>query len=106
MEQLVQVAGALFVLAGFTLAQLGRLDHQARGYLILNLVGSFILAADAVIDRQAGFVLLEGVWALVSAWGLIRWLAPDRRKDGKHKSSAGGDAVPETDLSVREHIGA
>ncbi len=71
MEQLVQIAGALFVLAGFTFAQLGRVTHQSRGYLIVNLVGSVMLAVDAVIGRQLGFLLLEGVWALVSAWSLI-----------------------------------
>jgi hypothetical protein len=71
-EQLVQIVGALCVLAAFTLAQIGRIDHQSRSYLIFNLVGSVILAVDAVTGRQFGFLLLEGVWALVSAASLIR----------------------------------
>jgi hypothetical protein len=43
---------------------------DARLYLALNLAGSLILAVLAVIEAQWGFVLLEVVWAVVSAWGL------------------------------------
>jgi hypothetical protein len=36
----------------------------------VNFVGSAILAVLALLARQWGFLLLEGVWALVSANGL------------------------------------
>jgi hypothetical protein len=68
----VQIAGALAVLAGFALAQLGALDQRSRFYLLLNLAGATVLAVDAWVGRQWGFLLLEGVWALVSAWSLAR----------------------------------
>jgi hypothetical protein len=70
-EQLVQVAGALCVLAGFAAAQLGLLSTRSRLYLVLNLVGALVLAVLALLDRQLGFLLLEGAWALVSAWSLL-----------------------------------
>lgn len=71
MGQIVQVIGSLLVLAGFAAAQRGLLDQKSRPYLVLNLVGSAILAVDAIFERQWGFLLLEGVWAVVSAIALI-----------------------------------
>ena len=64
------------MLAGYTLAQLRMLDPQSIPYLVVNLVGSAILAVLALEERQWGFLLLEGVWALVSLGGLIAALRP------------------------------
>lgn len=75
LEQVVQIIGALLVLAGFALAQFRLMDVDSYPYLWFNLAGSAILAALALLERQWGFLLLEGVWALVSAWSLARKLA-------------------------------
>jgi hypothetical protein len=42
--------------------------------------GSAILAVDALMSGQLGFLLLEGVWALVSAGGLIRIINTRRER--------------------------
>jgi hypothetical protein len=49
-------------------------SQHSRVYLALNLVGSGLLAVLAWHEEQWGFLLLEGVWALVSLWGLIQVL--------------------------------
>lgn len=71
MAQLVQIIGSILVLAGFALAQLGVLDQKSRRYLILNVIGSGVLAVDAVVEQQWGFLLLEGIWAIVSTISII-----------------------------------
>lgn len=71
MEPFVQVAGALLVLAGFVLSQAGRLRTSSVAYLTLNAVGGGTLAVDAALTAQPGFLLLEGVWALVAVAGLV-----------------------------------
>ncbi|MEA9985046.1 MULTISPECIES: CBU_0592 family membrane protein [Subtercola] len=71
----VQIVGSLLVLAGFALAQWGVLNLKSKRYLVLNTVGSAVLAIDAFIGQQWGFLLLEGVWAIVSAISLVAVLA-------------------------------
>ena len=72
MDQVVQLVGAVLILVAFAGVQFGRVDPASRFYLWLNLVGSLILTGLAWHDRQYGFLLLEGVWALVSGWSLIQ----------------------------------
>ncbi|MEV6981682.1 hypothetical protein AB0M95_10550 [Sphaerisporangium sp. NPDC051017] len=72
MEQIVQIAGAIAVLTAFVLAQFKVLRPGSVVYLTLNLVGSAVLAWVALANRDWGFLLLEGVWALVSAVSLAR----------------------------------
>jgi hypothetical protein len=71
---IVQIVGALLVLASFLLAQFDRIDLSACRYLVSNLLGSGAMVATAIISREWGFVFLECIWALVSAWGLMQRL--------------------------------
>jgi hypothetical protein len=71
MAQVVQIIGALLILAGFAGLQFGLLYQRSYLYLIVNAVGSAILAFLGYYERQWGFLLLELVWAIVSVAGIV-----------------------------------
>jgi hypothetical protein len=71
MGQVVQILGAVLILVAYVLAQFRMLDQHSYYYLLPNFVGSAVLAVDAWIEHQWGFVLLEGVWAIVSFWSIV-----------------------------------
>ena len=78
----LELAGAVLILAGYMLGQLRMLDQHSLVYLVLNLVGSFLLAVIALVDERWGFLLLEGVWSIVSAISLVGVLRGRGRPDG------------------------
>lgn len=72
MDQYIQISGAILVLLGYILGQTGRVDPRAKSYLLINLVGSALLAASAFSGNQWGFFVLNGTWAVISLVNLVR----------------------------------
>jgi len=71
MDQVIQVIGAVMILIAYAAAQAGRWSTDSLIYLILNLIGSAVLAVLAAASKNWGFLLLEGVWAIVTAASLL-----------------------------------
>jgi hypothetical protein len=82
----VQIFGSLCVLVPFVLVQLGRMSSTSPWYGWLNLIGSTVLAFEAMIGRDWGFLLLESVWALVSLRSLMRSRSGDAEVPADHAS--------------------
>ncbi|UCF40135.1 MAG: hypothetical protein JSW43_10380 [Gemmatimonadota bacterium] len=78
--QIVSLVGAGLILVAFVALQQRRWSSAGAAYLWCNLVGALVLTAVAVVDRRAGFIVLEGVWAAVSLVSIVRGspMAPDR----------------------------
>lgn len=72
--QLVSLIGALMQLAVYALMQLGKLASDSYPYQLANLVGSFLMTVVASINHEYGFILMEAVWCLTSAFGLFRMI--------------------------------
>ena len=77
MLQIISVLGALAILGAYAASQFGLVDTSKLSYQVANFLGSAVLTVVAVIDFQPGFILLEGMWALVSLWGLATILRGD-----------------------------
>jgi len=69
--QVVSVLGALAILGAFAANLFGWISPSNFWYSVANFLGSAVLTVVAVVDRQLGFLLLEGTWALVSLWGIF-----------------------------------
>ena len=84
MLQVISVLGALAILGAFAANLFGWIQPSNLWYSVANLLGSAVLTVVAVVDRQLGFILLEGTWALVSLWGIFSTLRGRQVPPGAH----------------------
>jgi hypothetical protein len=71
-NDLIGFIGVFILLVAFLLNLIGKLTQQSYGYLILNFIGAGLACLASVLINYLPFVILEGVWALVSLIGLLR----------------------------------
>ena len=70
--QALSLVGAVVILAAYAAQAFKLLAAGGRLYLTLNFVGGALLCVAAVSVGQIGFIILEGAWALISLFGLLR----------------------------------
>jgi hypothetical protein len=80
MGQVVQLVGAVLIVGAYVAAQQKRLRFDSVQFLAMNAIGAGILTVVAAVNRDLGFLLLEGVWTWVSARGLRRAIQAEKAK--------------------------
>lgn len=73
--------GVLLILLAYVGAQLRRLDPTHAPSLMMNLGGSLLILASLAPPRfNLSAAVMEGTWALVALFGLVRRLVETRRR--------------------------
>lgn len=72
LDQAVSLAGAAMILFAYLANQRGWMGPENRAYSLLNVAGASLLLWIAVVDGRWGFIVLEGAWAMISLFALVR----------------------------------
>lgn len=82
--QALSLVGAACLLTAYAAHQLGWRLGKGRMYSLLNFIGSAMVTISAIAPLNLGVVILEGVWAIVSAIALVRLLRGSAVSPGGH----------------------
>jgi hypothetical protein len=66
--------GVTVLLVAFFLNLTDKIKKESLIYLFLNFIGAGIACFASVLLDYLPFIILEGCWTLVSAYGLINYL--------------------------------
>lgn len=66
--------GVSLLLIAYFLNLKNVIQKDSLTYLALNLVGASMACLASVLLRYLPFIILEGCWAMVSAFGLFNYL--------------------------------
>jgi hypothetical protein len=78
--QAISIAGAVMVLIAYAAHQMDRMPKDTYAYQLLNLFGGALLVWAAITTKQAGLILMEGAWTVLSGYGLVRLLSGVRQR--------------------------
>ena len=70
--------GVAILLLAFVLNMLKIIRTESPSYLLLNFIGAGIACFASWLIPYFPFVILEGVWAVVSLVSLVRHISVDR----------------------------
>lgn len=65
--------GVFQILLAYVLNVLGKLKSKDLTFILLNLIGASMACLASILMNYLPFIILEGVWTLVSLMALIKY---------------------------------
>ena len=65
--------GVFLILLAYFLSVTGKLSSKQLVFILLNLIGAILACLASILLNYWPFIILEGVWALVSIYALITY---------------------------------
>lgn len=70
---LIGFIGVTILLLAFFLQLINKISKDSYAYILMNLVGAALSCYASMLLNYVPFIILEGTWASVSAWGLFHF---------------------------------
>ena len=65
--------GVFQILMAYVLNIFGKLEKKDLAFILLNLIGASLACLASILMEYMPFIILEGVWALVSFIALLKY---------------------------------
>lgn len=65
--------GVFQILLAYMLNIFGKLEKKDLTFILLNLIGASLACLASILMKYMPFIILEGVWALVSLIALFKY---------------------------------
>lgn len=65
--------GVFQILLAYVLNIFGKLEKKNLSFILLNLIGASLACLASILMEYMPFIILEGVWALVSLIALLKY---------------------------------
>jgi hypothetical protein len=65
--------GVFQILLAYMLNIFGKLEKKDLTFILLNLIGASLACLASILMKYMPFILLEGVWTLVSLIALLKY---------------------------------
>jgi hypothetical protein len=68
--------GVFQILLAYFLNVTGKVTNKALVFILLNLIGATMACAASILLHYLPFIILEGIWALIALYSLIKYKKP------------------------------
>ena len=72
----IGIIGVFQILLAYFLNLVGKINSTDLSFILLNLIGALMASIASVLINYMPFVILEGIWAIISFVALLKYKKP------------------------------